>query len=510
MAVLSIKFFSLVLLSLVFYYCGPKKLQWAVLPCTSLYFILINNTWYCQIFFFLQVLVTHRCACKVGLKNRIGEASNKDFTFGIIFNILVLALFKYSRFFIMNTLMVIGFFGVDYSLEMSVFEFSAPVGVSFYTLILVGYLCDVKWGKTTPQSSFIKTALLAGNYIHIMSGPFIRYEQVENQYFVAHHFDYKEFCFGLQRVLWGLFKKLVIAARLENSVDLVFNNSTYYNGLYIWLAAFTFMIQLYADFSGLMDIVIGIGECYGIHLPENFRTPFFSLSVQEYWQRWHISLGLFLKDYVLFPIQRSRLLNYISKKAKIAFGKKASRKISSYVGMLCVWLLIGIWHGGAWKYVIGMGIWFWTVIVAEQMIQPKVNAFLVAIHIDPMVFSWRLLKIIKTFVLVAIGNIFFRADSFKTALVIIKQGVSNLNPSATVYYWKLLGSKGDILIVFASCFLLLCVSLFTEIKGDVRIWLSKQILVFRWTVFLGLVFSIILFGVYGPGYNASEFVYRGF
>ena len=194
----------------------------------------------------------------------------------------------------------------------------------------------------------MKTALFIGYYPQMTSGPITKYQQMKEQLYAPHRFAYDKITLGMQRILWGLFKKLVISTRVANIVNGIYGDMQTYDGLYIWTASFLFMLQLYTDFSGCMDIIMGVSECYGIDLPENFKTPFFARSVQEYWQRWHITLGAWFRDYVYIPMGGNRVC--------------MPRWI---LNILVVWLFTGLWHGAGWNFIT-WGLLFAALLVVEK------------------------------------------------------------------------------------------------------------------------------------------------
>ena len=217
-------------------------------------------------------------------------------------------------------------------------------------------MIDVYYGIGKPQQNFLKLALYGMYFPVIISGPILKYREHGEQFFEPHAFDYKQVTFGLQRMLWGFFKKLVIAERLGIFVDTVYGDYMGYPGAYIWAATICYAFQLYTDFSGCMDIVLGMSECFGIYLPENFQTPFFAKSVAEYWRRWHITLGIWMKEYVFYPVLRSAFFTNVNKSFKKRFGKKKGKQYATFGAMFILWLTVGIWHGGDWKFVIGSGL----------------------------------------------------------------------------------------------------------------------------------------------------------
>lgn len=476
-------------------------------------FFYLSSTPWTSIYLLTNIVFTHFTTMLISKWRHQNNRRKAAITLviGLVANVGILAVLKYSNFAINNINMLMRSKGEGEDIFATV-AFVSPIGISFYTIISVGYILDCYWEIVQPERNILKTALFISYYPQLTSGPITRYSQMKVELFEEKRFSYKNISFGCQRILWGLFKKIVISSRAALIVDGIYADPDTYTGLYIWLAAFLFMLQLYTDFSGCMDIIIGVSECYGIKLPENFRTPFFSTSVQEYWQRWHITLGAWLKDYILYPILRTKLVDKTSRWLKPRFGKKAARQITSYFGMLCVWFLIGLWHGGSWKYIVGMGLWFWLCIVLNQILQPVYKRIMAVLQINEKLFSWHLLMSIKVFFLAAVGNMFFRLDGLRTTIHAIRLGFTQFNP--WVFFDGSVLDFGithiDINIMVCGVVMLLLVGILQEKHESAREWISKQIFVFRWLIWLSLFTVTLIYGVYGPGYSASEFIYRGF
>lgn len=513
MSITSLQFLMLFAVSLVLYYLIPGKFQWLALVLYSVCFFVLSSALFTGIYLLVNIVVTHSVVCLMRKAKADGREkwSRPALFVGILVNVGILAVLKYSNFFIDIINSVIARIGTDYRLPET--NFVSPVGISFYTIISVGYLLDSYWLKGADlQPNLFKTALFIGYYPQMTSGPITKYQEMKGQLYASHRFDYTKIAFGMQRILWGLFKKLVISTRTANIVNGIYGNIESYGGLYIWSAAFLFMVQLYTDFSGCMDIIMGVSECYGIDLPENFKTPFFARSVQEYWQRWHITLGVWLRDYILYPILRTEVWRKMTGWIKVHWGKKASKQIPSYLGMLCVWLLIGLWHGGGWKYILGMGLWFWGCIVLSDVFQPVFKKIIAFMQIDTESFSWHLFQSLRVFVLVSVGNMFFRLNSLSETLRAIKRSVSVWNPwiffDGSMMRFDV--TYADLNIIIFGVFLLFVVWSLQEKYTCARAWIQRQILPFRWLIWLGLFAVILIYGNYGPGYDAADFIYRGF
>lgn len=511
MSLTSAQFFLFFAISLLIYYLLPGKIQWIALLIFSVSFYVLSAAPYTGVYLLTSIVATTICVnwiarCKQEKKE---TGANVGLIVALVVNIGLLALLKYSNFVSANVNRIAAVLGVP--LNIPSINLLPSLGISFYTMQVLAYILDSYWGIITPETNLFKTALFIGYYPQLTSGPIARFQDVGPQLFAGHRFDARVVSSGAIRILWGVFKKLVIASRCGIIVDTIFADTVTYQGLYIWLAAALFMMQLYADFSGCMDIIIGASECYGVVLPENFRTPFFSHSVQEFWQRWHITLGGFMRDYVMYPVLRSKLWRKMTKWLKSHWGKKAAKQIPSYLGMLCVWLLMGLWHGGGWKYIIGQGMWFWSMIVLSQIFEPCFKKLHKVLKIDTECFSWRLFQSVRVFFLVCIGNIFFRLGSFGEAFRTIKIGLTNWDVRFLLdgsLYQLGLGEK-DFRLMVISLVVLLIVDLLSD-KDSVRKRLSRQNIGFRYLILLLLIFAILIFGMYGIGYDAQSFIYEGF
>jgi D-alanyl-lipoteichoic acid acyltransferase DltB (MBOAT superfamily) len=513
MSITSFQFFALFALSLLLYYLIPRRFQWVLLLAyTAVFFGLSSEPASCAAF----LVSIASAALSANMMYAAGQKSKKglrtvSFALGMLVNIGILAYIKYNGFFLSSLNAVSAL--LRHPLALTAPTPAAPLGISFYTMQILAYLIDVYWEVSLPQKNFFKTALFVGYFPQLTSGPIARYHEMEPQLYAGHRFCSGNVANGAVRILWGVFKKLVIAARCSYLVDGIYADTASYQGAFLWAAAGFFMIQLYADFSGCMDIVLGVSECYGITLPENFRTPFFSRTVQEYWQRWHITLGAWLKDYVMYPLLKSAGFRAFSGWLKKHFGKRAAKRLPSYLASLCVWLLIGLWHGGKWKYILGMGLWFWFIILMEQILEPLCKKVTAALHIRTDCFSWHFFQSVRTFFFVAVGNMFFRLDSLKMTFRVLKRAVTVWNP------WILF--DGSLLrfgldetqyhfLLFCILILLVVSAVEEQYGKNFRELLAAQNLVFRWGVVFLLLFTCMMFGLYGEGFDVSAFIYAGF
>lgn len=495
---------------LILYYIVPKKIQWCVLLISSIaYYFLSGN----GILIFYPVISCLAAYCGIRLMAADNGVRKRKaaLILVILLQIGILFILKYVNFGI-NTakglLVLLGRNGNGFD----GFDFMIPLGISYYTFSILGYVVDVYNGIAVPQKNFLKLMLYGMYFPAVLSGPIMRYREDGAQFFLPHAFDYKQVTFGLQRMLWGFFKTLVISERMSLVVNTVYGNYMQYTGAYFWIGTICFAFQLYTNFSGCMDIVLGMSQTFGLKLPENFETPFFSKNISEYWRRWHITLGVWMKEYVFYPLLRTDAFVKLGKNMKQRFGKKRGKQLTTFTAMFILWFTVGIWHGGDWKYVIGSGILHWAYIVAGELLAPFFGKFMKKCHIDPKNRLVDGFRVLRTFFLVNIGFVFFRADGVGAALYMLKSMFGTWNPE--VFFGKTIFSIGldwiEMTVAIISLSILLVVSLLKEKGISIRESISGKRLPVRWCIWYALLFYTILLGYYGPEYSAAEFIYQGF
>jgi len=367
-----------------------------------------------------------------------------------------------------------------------------PIGISFYTLQAVSYIADVSRGVISAERNFFRLFLYMIFFPTVMQGPISRYGQLGDQLWTAHSYSWDRMQTGFELVIWGFFKKTVIADRVAMLVDTVFAPGSTVDGFPVLLGVIGYSIQIYADFSGCVDICRGISEMLGIDLIENFKHPYFATSVKDFWRRWHISLSSWLKDYVYIPL-----------------GGNRSGVFRKYLNVLIVFGISGLWHG------VGINFFIWGLLHGIYQIFDGLTAglrgrALAACKVDTGTFSFRLGQRVLTFVLVSFAWIFFRAPTLPDAWSVLKR-LCVFNPWTWTdgsYLKHGLDAK-DLDVLVVSLVVMIVVSMLQE-RGSVRRMLAGQTLWFRWTVYILGLFSVMIFGVYGPGYNASQFIYMQF
>ncbi len=488
------------------YFIVPKKFQWIILTISSLFFLFYKNF---NIETLCQATIVLFTAYCTGIAIEKYEDKKKYLLTGIIVIIGLLIYLKYTNMFLKPLNYLLNICNINYSFNLV--ERTSLIGISYYSLIMVSYIIDVYRETCKPEKNILKLSLFMSYFPILTSGPFIRYNDIKDDLYGKHKFNFDRMCSGFVRILWGIFKVLVISQRLGYFVDTVYANPYTFNGVYIFLAACFFTLQLYTNFSGSIDIIMGVSEIIGIKLPENFNLPFFSKTITEFWRRWHITLGAWLKDYIFYPLQKSDFIQKLNKSLKNRFSKKFAKKASLYFSMLIMWILIGAWHGGEYKFIIGSGFIQFIYIFLEDILTPISNRINKKLGIKTDVFSYKLYQVIRTFLLFSFSMIFFRANSVTHAIGLIKNmfafNIWVLFDRTSLFNAGL--DRYDFEVLVISLVVLFAIQLLAR-KGSVREKLFNQNIVFRWTVLFILIFSIIIFGCYGPGYNSAEFIYGQF
>ena len=509
MGITSFLFLLFFAVSVILYYSIPKRCQWPFLLAISVFYFLVSGNALLILYPLASITVTY-----FGTRMIEQEKDRKKRKLGlslvVICNLGILVVLKYLNWGV-YTYNALASRLTETPVLLDTLHFLIPLGVSFYTLSILGYVFDVYYEISPAEKNPAKLFLFGLYFPTMISGPIMRYKDMKEKIFREHAFDYSQVTGGLQRILWGFFKVLVISERLAIVVSTVYDDFYTYGGFYIIFATLCFSLQLYSNFSGSMDIVIGVSQVYGITLPENFQTPFFAKTIQEFWRRWHITLGGWLKDYILYPLLRTEFFMALPGKLKPRFGKKAAKKITTFTGMFILWFAVGLWHGGAWKYIIGSGMIPCIYIIGGEVLEPVWIKLRALFKVDKNTKWFSVFQMTRTFLLMSFAFLFFNSDGFFSALSMIGSVLTTWNP------WILwdgsllqLGLElKEWVVLILSLTLLWIVSVMQQ-KGNVREWLAGKNIVIRWMVLYALVFWVILMGNYGPGYSAAEFIYQGF
>ena len=529
MDLISVEFFIFFLIILTVYYLLPGKLQWMWLLLAGMYFYYKNAAPVQCLVFAVFLILNYIASLNITEEKKHKKAAFRAI---IIFDALMLMGMKYTEFFYDIYKWLTGLFGhvPNADIAGTVLFYAAelcPPRISYFSLIVMGYMTDVYWGKAEVQKNAGKFVLFASYFPQMTSGPIVQYEQMDGKLWgEKHHLSYTRIISGLERVIWGIFKKLVVSERLSVMVNEIYSNYEIYPGFYILFAAACFAFQLYADFSGLMDIVLGFSELLGIDLPENFNTPFYSESLAEFWRRWHITLGGWLKSYIFFAVQNTEAFRRLRKFCKKKLGKGYEKKynIPQFLGLLISWFLIGLWHGGGWNYIFGVGVYMGIIIIISELCQPLFRRLIALLHIDTETLSYKLFKRVRTFFIFIFGLSFFRADTLTLGFKMWKNAFSIFNP--WIFFDHSLYALGlnehEFNILLFSLLIMLIVSMIEhdhalktgiaepEKMTGTREFLSRQGFIFRLLLFTVMFIMIITWGYYGSEYNASDFIYGRF
>lgn len=530
MSVTSLFFFCCVAGLLLIYYIVPKKIQWIVLLLGSVGFyyyagvkpllILYGSV----LFTFLLALAIdalntrQAAALKVeGLdrdaKKRIKGKFRTKKRWVVFFTMLVLLgvlyVLKYTNFTIDTINSIAESFGSSNHIDNV--DIVLPLGISFYTFTSVAYIVDVYKEKIKAERNPFGFALYISFFPHITQGPIARYSDLAPQLFKEHPYCFRNLKFGFELFLYGMFKKIVLADRIGAIVSQVIPNFSEYGRYEVLLCVALYSIQIYADFSGCMDIVTGIAQMFGIELSKNFLHPNFSKTLPEFWRRWHATLGSFFKDYVFYPITVSGWNQKLNKLVRRGMGASAARVISGFFPIFAVWFTTGFWHGASWKF-ISWGMYHGCLIFLSVSFGPLCDKLTDLLKINRERFSFKLFQMVRTFILCMIGRVFFYLPTLGDAFGLFKHVFTHNDPWVLVsgkLFTNIPGTAYDLVIIFVSILILWAVSMMQE-KFKVREKLEEQGLVFRWLIIFAAIFILIIYGVYGEGYNASAFLYADF
>lgn len=526
----SYEFVLFIAILILLYYMIAKRFQWMLLLLASYVFYSYAGAGY-LVYILLTTISTYYASRRIGTllvrqteylsvnKDALSREDRKTYKAQIkkkqrlwlvlcmVFNFGILAVLKYSDFTLLNIKSVFDLIGIEKNVP--ILGFVLPLGISFYTFQTMGYIIDVYRDKYSYEKNIFKLALFISFFPQLIQGPISRFDDLKETLYRKHSFDKKAVSFGLQRILWGFFKKLVVADRLLPAVNTIVRNPEEYQGVYVLVGMFFYAIQLYADFTGGIDIAIGAAELFGISLKENFERPYFSKSITEYWRRWHITLGTWFREYMFFPISVSKSMLNLSKKCRRIFGDAIGKRIPVYIATIIVWFTTGIWHGAAWNFVV-WGLLNCFVILVSQECGPLYQRFHNRFNVLHT-FWYRLFQVARTFWLMSFLRTF---DCYRNVGTTFRMYGTIL----TKWNWAELFNGGllrlglapsDYIVLIISVLLILYVSLASR-SVSYREQLAAKPLPIRYLSYFVLIISILIFGAYGVGYDASQFIYSQF
>lgn len=526
----SYEFIGFVAVLLLAYYIIPKKYQWMLLLGASYVFYCIADPRY--MIFILATTITIYFAALMMDKNaerqsaylklhkeELSKEEKKEYKkqqkkirlrwaiLCVTVNIGILVAVKYMDFIVDNVNAVRRMFGQTE--QFSLCAMILPMGISFYTFQAFGYLIDVYRGTVPAEKNIFKFALFVSFFPQLIQGPISRFGDLSKTLYGEHSFDSKTVSYGLQRILWGYFKKLVIADRIFAGVSTIIGDIDTYNGAYAFVGMVFYTLQLYADFTGGIDITIGVAETLGITVQENFHRPYFSKSLKEYWRRWHISMCNWFRDYIFYPVSTSSGLQKFSKFLRKNFGDTIGKRLPVYIASFVVWFTTGLWHGASWNFIV-WGLANWAVLMISEEFEPLYLKFHNKFHLEDK-FVYRLFQVGRTFLLICALNMF---DCYVSVADTFRAFGSMFMASNWSILWN--GALLDIgltavdygVLVFG-VIVLLTVSL-VQRSGKVRDKIAAKPYVVRFATWFGLFVIVLLLGAYGIGYDSSQFIYNRF
>ena len=526
----SVGFFAFLLVGIIVYYVLPKNIQWVWLLIlsylyyftfsvkASLFMVFATVTIYAGGIWLESIqkkadayLAVNKAVITKDEKKAYKEKIKKNKRWVLLLIILLdfgmLAIVKYTDFAIENINVLLGKFGAE---PFGLMNLGLPLGISFFTFQSVSYIIDVYQGKYECEKNIFKMGLFVSFFPQLLQGPIGRYDRLGKQLYEGHSFNLKQVEFGLQRIGWGLFKKLVIADRAAVLVLNVFTNYEMYNGFHYILAVLMYSVDLYMDFSGGIDIVIGAAQMFGITMDENFRQPYFSKSIGEFWRRWHITLGTWMKDYVFYPFCLSKAMNKFGKWGKKHLGEHVGKTLPICFSNLLIFFIVGIWHGAEWRYIM-YGMYNGVIIAFSNLVEPLYKKCLHACHINPHKKWWQCVQILRTFILVNIGWVFdCSAAGMGSAVRMIKRMITDLRfDQLNAVMFKSIGLKpADYIILAIGCIVVLIISILKERGVQIRAAVEAKPIAVRWLIYYGLIVAIFVLGYASDA--GSGFLYANF
>ena len=492
----SVDFLIFFPIATLIYFALPHKVRYLWLLVCSYYFYMCWNAAY-ALLLFGSTFITWFSGLAIEAYKRKDDAQSKLRCQGMVaisftLNLALLMIFKYTGFIITNLNLLFGRISISFALPE--FSLLLPVGISFYIFQALSYTMDVYRGDVPVERNLLRYALFVSFFPQLVAGPIERSSRLLEQFYTKHRFSYEQMARGLMMMLWGYFQKMVIADRLAVLVSQVFDYYTYYSGVQILVGCVFFAVQIYCDFAGYSCIAIGAAQVMGFDLMQNFAQPYLAVSIADFWRRWHISLTSWFRDYLYIPL-----------------GGNRKGKLTKYRNIMIVFLASGLWHGANWTYVIWGGLNGLFQIVGE-LLRPVRERHRRLFRPNDGTASVKLMSMLITFVLVDFTWIFFRADNLTAAAGIIRQLFSHANLSVLFDggLYSLGLSRLDFTIGLLSIFVLLAVDVLHERRVQIRSWILSQDLWFRWTVYFLAIFAVLIFGFYGPNYDAAQFIYFQF
>ena len=486
-------FFPLVVLC---FYIIPKKVRPLWLLLASYYFYMGWNPKY-AVLILTSTVITYVCA-RVMERFETEQKLARQFVLmaGLFSNLAILVFFKYFYFLHDMLAELVSVFGI--TMQESRLDIILPVGISFYTFQALGYMIDVYRGDIKAEKNFIHYALFVSFFPQLVAGPIERSGNLLGQLKAISYkpsWRFEKVTRGLLMMLWGYFMKMVIADRAAILVDEVFGAYYMLEGVALLFGCVLFLVQLYCDFASYSAIAIGVASILGIQLMQNFAAPFFSKSIGEFWRRWHISLSSWLRDYIYIPL-----------------GGSHCSRIRYYLNTMITFLISGLWHGASWHFVFWGALQGGMIIIGD-ILRPIRQRLSQGLHIQETGVVYQGVQVMITFALSVISFVFFRAESIRDGIYYLERMVTRFDiwslTAGNIYYMGL-DEKEMKVLFFAVLILILVDWLYEKKKLYFDVLIKKQCLAVQYLISIALLVLILVFGIYGQGYDATQFIYFQF
>ncbi len=521
--------FGLIVLCIV-YFLLPQKYRWMLLLLASMLFYAysgISNLLYIAATTISTYCITrkldrmaadrkdylaaHKAEMSREEKKAYKESANKRrflwLVLCLVFNFGILAVIKYGAFTMRNLNSLIGLCGGNGNLPIP--QFLLPMGISFYTFQTMGYAIDVYREKYPAEKNIAKLGLFVSFFPQLIQGPISRYDQLSTGLFAGNGFQPRRVLLGTQRILWGYCKKMILADRILPAVTMLISDTDTYYGVYAFLGILYYTLELYADFTGGIDITIGIGQVLGVEMAENFDRPFFSKNITEYWRRWHITLGTWFKDYLFYPISVCKPMINLSKWSREKLGKNIGKYVPVYVSTLAVWFVTGLWHGAAWNFIV-WGMMNAVVILISERLTPLYEKFHKTCAWSNT-HAYDGFQALRTTLLMGCLRMF---DCYRDVPLTFKMFGSMFTSFNFSVLWdgslmKLSLTGSDYAILLIGACVLFIASLLGR-HGSVRQRILDKSPALSCALTVAMLLAVLLFGAYGIGYDSSQFIYNQF
>ena len=500
-------FFPIVVL---LYYCIPNKFRYIWLLVCSYYFYMCWNVEYALLLLAStgityvsgilidrlreskQQSIQESTQDRVQAKANTGTAIKAVVAASFTLNLAILIFFKYFDFLTENLQKALSI--VNIQIQIPEFSLLLPVGISFYIFQALGYTMDVYRGDIKAEKNFLRYAVFVSFFPQLVAGPIERSKNLLKQFSEEHKFNLENVKESLLLMAWGYFMKMVIADRIAIFVDAVYGDYVQYGGWYIVVATVLFAFQIYCDFAGYSTIAIGAAGVMGFRLMENFEAPYCAVDVPDFWKRWHISLTSWFRDYLYIPL-----------------GGNRKGKLRKYANKIIVFVVSGFWHGAQWSYVIWGGL-NGVFIVLSEIFTPAKNWVKKKTGWKENAASNKVLQAIITFCLVDFTWIFFRAPGTKDAIKMIQSifSVKNIEIFFDNSLYGLGLDRRNFIFMILSIIVLIIVDVCHNKGIRIRAWLKTQNTWFRWLVYIALIEAVLIFGIWGVGYDKAAFIYFQF